>query len=83
MVTDERAYEVPDRNCRPVLLDRWDCDSQSANPAMDQGGVAAMTDEAIWQWCLVCQVELTQNRMQVCDRCIEQARRRQKEEDEA
>ena len=33
------------------------------------------------RWCKVCQEQLTPNKDSICDRCYEQARLRQKEED--
>ena len=78
---DERANEVPDRNRRPVLLDWCDCDSQSTDPAMDRSGVAAMT-EKVYR-CIVCDKWETTNATMICDRCYEQAQRRQKQEEEA
>jgi len=79
----ERAYEVPDRYCRPVLLDRCDCDSDAIDSHDDRSSAAAMKHKSAYRLCKVCALIQTANPDRICDRCWEQARRRQKEEDEA
>ena len=51
MVTDERAYEVPDRDRAPIPLDRWDCDSGAVDSYADQGGAAAMRPRLLDLFC--------------------------------